>query len=121
MEHLKPISSIPFYVNRHQLQGNDHYLGFFKGIVLLYPVNIRCTVKIKTEWLKERRQLNHQIWYKKSGVFYVQISRQGVLPEIKKNNQIGKTFKTLKKIIAIMHMYATINIKIHNEVHKIKR
>lgn len=54
-------------------------------------------------------------------MFYVQLSRQGVLPEIKKNNQTGKTIKTLKKIIAIMHMYATINIKIRNEVHKIKR
>ena len=98
MKNLKPISSvITLYVNKHQLQGNDHYLGFFEGIVLLYPVNIRCTVNIKTDWLKERRQLNHQIRHKKSGVFNVQLNRQGILPEIKKNNQIGKTIKTLKK------------------------
>ena len=54
-------------------------------------------------------------------MFNVQLNRQGVLPEIKKNNQIGKTIKTLKKKITIMHIYATINIKIHNEVHKVKR
>ena len=54
-------------------------------------------------------------------MFNVQLNRQGILPEIKKNNQIGKTIKTLKKNITIMHIYATINIKIHNEVHKVKR
>ena len=122
MKNLKPISSvITLYVNKHQLQGNYHYLGFFKGIVLLQPVNSRCTVNIKTEWMKQRRQLNYQIRHKKSGVFNVQLNRQGVLPDIKKNNRIGKTIKTLKKKITIMHIYATINIKIHNEVHKVKR